>query len=158
MLPLRLSKLPRHVQSLLPANPFQLLILCTHAPTVLMHVPESYIGSEPSDDRAIPTTSEGYYIPASVAPRGDSRDDVPSRQSQRSEEIQSSMAVDGMDMDGSGNDTGNSEPGRSSKKKKGQRFFCTEFPPCNLSFTRSEHLARHIRFILTLVVESLCFC
>jgi hypothetical protein len=32
-----------------------------------------------------------------------------------------------------------------SKKKKGQRFFCTDFPPCNLSFTRSEHLARHIR-------------
>jgi hypothetical protein len=34
---------------------------------------------------------------------------------------------------------------RPSKKKKGQRFFCTDFPPCNLSFTRSEHLARHIR-------------
>ncbi|ETN42417.1 uncharacterized protein HMPREF1541_01572 [Cyphellophora europaea CBS 101466] len=33
----------------------------------------------------------------------------------------------------------------SSRKKKGQRFFCTGFPPCNLSFTRSEHLARHIR-------------
>ncbi|KAJ5808562.1 transcriptional regulator family: C2H2 zinc finger [Penicillium riverlandense] len=40
------------------------------------------------------------------------------------------------------------EPGSTappSKKKKGQRFFCTDFPPCNLSFTRSEHLARHIR-------------
>lgn len=39
------------------------------------------------------------------------------------------------------------EPGDAppSKKKKGQRFFCTNFPPCNLSFTRSEHLARHIR-------------
>ncbi|QDS71814.1 hypothetical protein FKW77_009636 [Venturia effusa] len=35
--------------------------------------------------------------------------------------------------------------GRPSKKKKGQRFFCTDFPPCQLSFTRSEHLARHIR-------------
>ena len=32
-----------------------------------------------------------------------------------------------------------------TKKKKGQRFFCTDFPPCQLSFTRSEHLARHIR-------------
>ncbi|KAE8146447.1 putative C2H2 transcription factor [Aspergillus avenaceus] len=32
-----------------------------------------------------------------------------------------------------------------SKKKKGQRFYCTDYPPCNLSFTRSEHLARHIR-------------
>ncbi|KAK7709481.1 Up in starvation [Botryosphaeria dothidea] len=33
---------------------------------------------------------------------------------------------------------------RPAKKKKGQRFFCTDFPPCQLSFTRSEHLARHI--------------
>jgi hypothetical protein len=78
--------------------------------------------------------------------------------------IQSSMAVDDMDMDGSeddqdgsDNDTENGEPGRSSKKKKGQRFFCTDFPPCNLSFTRSEHLARHIRFIHPPVVESLFF-
>ncbi|KAL1961270.1 hypothetical protein VTO42DRAFT_3216 [Malbranchea cinnamomea] len=38
-----------------------------------------------------------------------------------------------------------SAAGPPSKKKKGQRFFCTDFPPCNLSFTRSEHLARHIR-------------
>jgi C2H2 transcription facotor len=57
------------------------------------------------------------------------------------------MDVDGSDddQDGSDNDTENGEPGRSSKKKKGQRFFCTDFPPCSLSFTRSEHLARHIR-------------
>jgi hypothetical protein len=47
---------------------------------------ESYIDSEPLGDRAIPTTSEAYYIPASIAPRGDSRDDVPSRPSRRSEE------------------------------------------------------------------------
>ncbi|KAI9777502.1 MAG: hypothetical protein M1816_004707 [Peltula sp. TS41687] len=37
------------------------------------------------------------------------------------------------------------DSGRPSKKKKGQRFFCTDYPPCKLSFTRSEHLARHIR-------------
>ncbi|KAI4272697.1 MAG: hypothetical protein LQ337_005131, partial [Flavoplaca oasis] len=37
------------------------------------------------------------------------------------------------------------ETGRPSKKKKGQKFYCTDFPPCSLSFTRSEHLARHIR-------------
>ena len=57
------------------------------------------------------------------------------------------MDLDASDdeQDGSDNDTENGEPGRSSKKKKGQRFFCTEYPPCNLSFTRSEHLARHIR-------------
>jgi hypothetical protein len=35
--------------------------------------------------------------------------------------------------------------GKASKKKKGQRFYCSDYPPCNLSFTRSEHLARHIR-------------
>lgn len=31
------------------------------------------------------------------------------------------------------------------KKKKGQKFFCKGYGECNLSFTRSEHLARHIR-------------
>lgn len=47
--------------------------------------------------------------------------------------------------DASDNESATSE--RPSKKKKGQRFFCTEFPPCQLSFTRSEHLARHIRYV-----------
>lgn len=47
--------------------------------------------------------------------------------------------------DGSDNESVTSDSHRPSKKKKGQRFFCTEFPPCTLSFTRSEHLARHIR-------------
>ncbi|KAF8537416.1 hypothetical protein BDD12DRAFT_226398 [Trichophaea hybrida] len=35
--------------------------------------------------------------------------------------------------------------GNRVKKKKGTKFHCTGFGPCNLSFTRSEHLARHIR-------------
>ncbi|CAK4024399.1 Biofilm and cell wall regulator 1 [Lecanosticta acicola] len=47
--------------------------------------------------------------------------------------------------DESDNDSVTSESQRPSKKKKSQRFFCTDFPPCQLSFTRSEHLARHIR-------------
>ncbi|KAK5124349.1 hypothetical protein LTR85_001566 [Meristemomyces frigidus] len=47
--------------------------------------------------------------------------------------------------DGSDNESVDSDSQRPSKKKKGQRFFCSEFPPCQLSFTRSEHLARHIR-------------
>lgn len=42
-------------------------------------------------------------------------------------------------------DAGDTAP--PSKKKKGQRFYCKDFPPCKLSFTRSEHLARHIRFV-----------
>lgn len=48
----------------------------------------------------------------------------------------------GSDAEGSVNADGTS----SNKKKKGnQRFWCKEYPPCKLSFTRSEHLARHIR-------------
>lgn len=49
------------------------------------------------------------------------------------------------DRDGSENEADQGSSAPPSKKKKGQRFFCTDFPPCNLSFTRSEHLARHIR-------------
>lgn len=37
------------------------------------------------------------------------------------------------------------DDGTRTKKKKSQRFYCTDYPPCALSFTRSEHLARHIR-------------
>ncbi|KAF2232364.1 hypothetical protein EV356DRAFT_517481 [Viridothelium virens] len=55
------------------------------------------------------------------------------------------MEDDDEEGEGSDNESITSESQRPSKKKKGQRFFCTEFPPCQLSFTRSEHLARHIR-------------
>jgi C2H2 transcription facotor len=49
-------------------------------------------------------------------------------------------------MDGSEvEDNADEDNTKPSKKKKGQRFFCKDFPPCELSFTRSEHLARHIR-------------
>ena len=59
-------------------------------------------------------------------------------------------AEDGAEDDGSDNDSVTSDSQRPSKKKKGQRFFCTDFPPCQLSFTRSEHLARHIRFVMSI--------
>lgn len=49
------------------------------------------------------------------------------------------------DQDASDVDEEQGEDGAAARKKKGQRFFCTGYPPCNLSFTRSEHLARHIR-------------
>jgi hypothetical protein len=54
------------------------------------------------------------------------------------------------DMDCSDEDDGSDEEsinadGTRSRKKKSQRFYCLDYPPCNLSFTRSEHLARHIR-------------
>ena len=35
--------------------------------------------------------------------------------------------------------------GKSKKKGKGRTFQCSGFPGCTMSFTRSEHLARHIR-------------
>lgn len=54
------------------------------------------------------------------------------------------MRGDNDGKDASDNESTHSDS-RPSKKKKGQRFFCTDFPPCQLSFTRSEHLARHIR-------------
>ncbi|OQN99719.1 hypothetical protein B0A48_14489 [Cryoendolithus antarcticus] len=54
-------------------------------------------------------------------------------------------ADEGAEDDGSDDESATSDSQRPSKKKKGQRFFCTDFPPCQLSFTRSEHLARHIR-------------
>jgi C2H2 transcription facotor len=47
---------------------------------------------------------------------------------------------------GSDEDSINAD-GSRSKKKKSQRFYCTDYPPCGLSFTRSEHLARHIRYV-----------
>jgi C2H2 transcription facotor len=49
--------------------------------------------------------------------------------------------------DGAGSDDESSTEDASGQKKskKSQRFYCTDYPPCNLSFTRSEHLARHIR-------------
>ncbi|ROW07356.1 hypothetical protein VMCG_03754 [Cytospora schulzeri] len=49
------------------------------------------------------------------------------------------------DAGSDGEDSVNADGSRSNKKKKSQRFYCTDYPPCNLSFTRSEHLARHIR-------------
>lgn len=59
-----------------------------------------------------------------------------------------SMDVDMDDSDGDGaasDDDSVNADGSKSSKKKSQRFYCTDYPPCNLSFTRSEHLARHIR-------------
>lgn len=72
---------------------------------------------------------------------------------------QSSRSVGSQDVEmGGGDDEGiasddesvTDDPKQASKKKKAQRFYCTNFPPCHLSFTRSEHLARHIRSVETL--------
>lgn len=100
--------------------------------------------------RPLPNSPFSNSFSVKTQPLGTTRPGVAGRgDSQRS--IQSSESLD-IDMDESDEGEGvsdaeslDAETGRPSKKKKGQRFFCTEFPPCNLSFTRSEHLARHIR-------------
>jgi hypothetical protein len=68
----------------------------------------------------------------------------------------SSPDPEDMEIDTGGNSPEDNNEGQDSdmdstqgvrtKKKKQQRFYCTEYPPCSLSFTRSEHLARHIRY------------
>ena len=64
---------------------------------------------------------------------------------------------DNAEDDGSDNDSVTSDSQRPSKKKKGQRFFCQDFPPCQLSFTRSEHLARHIRYVPSTISEDIAY-
>lgn len=73
-----------------------------------------------------------------------------SRKSGDSEDVDmnDSDAEDGAGDDaGSDDDSVNADGTKSKNKKKSQRFYCTDYPPCNLSFTRSEHLARHIRYV-----------
>lgn len=100
--------------------------------------------------RALPTTPfspsqlSEVRTPSSLA-RGESHRSVHSHASNDSGDVE--MADDDEeDEDDSDNDSVTSDTNRPRKKKKGQRFFCTDFPPCQLSFTRSEHLARHIRY------------
>lgn len=71
-------------------------------------------------------------------------DSIASTQSKRSHDVDMDDSDEGGD-DASDDESVNPDGTKSTKKKKGQKFYCTDFPPCNLSFTRSEHLARHIR-------------
>ena len=86
-------------------------------------------------------------VPDNVEPqnkplhRGDSQYSTKSRDSEDVDMDESDEGEDG----GSDEESVDADGTRSTKKKKSQRFYCTDYPPCNLSFTRSEHLARHIR-------------
>ncbi|KAL2063907.1 hypothetical protein VTL71DRAFT_4401 [Oculimacula yallundae] len=87
----------------------------------------------------IPTSLKQEPLPTSLS-RGDSLHSTKSRDSQGGD----------LDSDDSGEER--SEDGASvtadgKKRKKGDpgRFECLNYPPCKLSFTRSEHLARHVR-------------
>lgn len=83
--------------------------------------------------------------PGSFLHRGASHRSVHSVQSIESRGTRMEDEDEDDDVAESENESVTSDTNRPSKKKKGQRFFCTDFPPCALSFTRSEHLARHIR-------------
>lgn len=103
--------------------------------------------SAPKPAGQLPLPTSPFAVPSDTETRLTTLQRGSSNNSGHSSRNAEEMDVDDSedDQDGSDNDTENGEPGRTSKKKKGQRFFCTDFPPCNLSFTRSEHLARHIR-------------
>ncbi|CZT49984.1 uncharacterized protein RSE6_10896 [Rhynchosporium secalis] len=68
--------------------------------------------------------------------------------SQHSTKSKDSKGGDG-DSDDSGDDKSEDEAsgisGGKKKKKKDGGFVCYKYPPCKLAFTRSEHLARHVR-------------
>jgi hypothetical protein len=103
-----------------------------------------------SGQRALPEAAPST-TPTLGHARVDSKMDVRPESSRASpQESEKSAESQDVEMkeegkDGSGNESADEDNSRPSKKKKGQRFFCTDFPPCTLSFTRSEHLARHIR-------------
>ena len=102
----------------------------------------------PAAPRAAPSLTSPSPMPL-VSTRAD-----PQHQRNSAMDVQRDSTMDVKMADGdddplddvSDADSATSESHRPSrKKKKGQRFFCTDYPPCQLSFTRSEHLARHIR-------------
>lgn len=107
-------------------------------------------GQKPLPDSPFtPSHRDGtQHHPDPTLSRENSHRSVQSHQSADSQDQDVDMADDDDEQDGSDNDSVASDSQRpSKKKKKGQRFFCTDFPPCTLSFTRSEHLARHIRYV-----------
>lgn len=120
----------------------------------------STFNSAPTDQAGLPNASL-----SSAGRPSDLADGTPRREN--SQHSTKSSRRDSMDVDmddsdgetGAGGDDGTISDGdsvgpdgsKSSKKKKSQRFYCTDYPPCNLSFTRSEHLARHIRLVFILL-------
>ncbi|KAG5982388.1 hypothetical protein E4U55_001982 [Claviceps digitariae] len=111
------------------------------------------------DDSKTPTRATFAASADQKRLSSDSKDYLPRRENSQHSTKSSrrdSMDVDMDDSDGETGITGEDGIGsddesvgadgsKSGKKKKSQRFYCTDYPPCTLSFTRSEHLARHIR-------------
>ncbi|KAL2023293.1 hypothetical protein VTK56DRAFT_3031 [Thermocarpiscus australiensis] len=104
-----------------------------------------------ASQKPLPTSPfpESVQVPELATTTAATREN--SQQSRTSKEADD-VDMDDSDMeghaadDGAGSDVDSvNADGTKSRKKKSQRFYCTDYPPCNLSFTRSEHLARHIR-------------
>ena len=101
--------------------------------------------------RPLPTSPFRNSFSSPSQPSSDARPTPVVREdSQRSLQSNSTQDIEMIESDGEGDgsegESVDPETGSVSKKKKGQRFFCTGFDNCKLSFTRSEHLARHIRY------------
>ncbi|KAK4149728.1 Biofilm and cell wall regulator 1 [Chaetomidium leptoderma] len=103
-----------------------------------------------SSQKPLPTSPfpESVQIPELAATTPKREHSQHSRRSKESDDVDmddsDGEGHEGDDGAGSDDESVNGD-GTKNKKKKSQRFYCTEYPPCNLSFTRSEHLARHIR-------------
>ncbi|OTA99033.1 hypothetical protein M426DRAFT_27886 [Hypoxylon sp. CI-4A] len=94
----------------------------------------------------IPESIEEKHTPKQTPKRENSQHSRKSRGDSEDVDMDDSDGeTHGDDGAGSDDESVNADGTKSNKKKKSQRFYCTDYPPCNLSFTRSEHLARHIR-------------
>ncbi|KAA8908116.1 hypothetical protein FN846DRAFT_906327 [Sphaerosporella brunnea] len=96
-----------------------------------------------------PATSFDFRTRAAVAATPATKDDGASSQrgfSSGQEEKGEEMHDQDRDSSEPAEKSGASGKGSGRvKKKKGTKFHCTGFGNCTLAFTRSEHLARHIR-------------
>lgn len=146
---------PRPANSIVPEHSLDAAVEESIAITPTRH---SFAGSESQ----LLITDDPFVTPQKPNELGDAQNTLKRDSSTRSSASQLVEGGDDVEMgdgdddeagedDGSDNDSVTSDSQRPSKKKKGQRFFCTEFPPCTLSFTRSEHLARHIRYVSSLM-------
>ena len=130
-------------------------LVVTDIPSHPRHTEEAGTPTTPKASRPIldpvpplpPTPPSTQHASQSANPQPPTAvPDPPSLPAQGSVDTESMDLDDPDDSDLDSDDDGEATEGdAASRKKKGQRFFCTGYPPCNLSFTRSEHLARHIR-------------
>ncbi|KAG9232850.1 hypothetical protein BJ875DRAFT_336877, partial [Amylocarpus encephaloides] len=88
------------------------------------------------------TIPEAHQSPKKPVRRGDSQYSTRSR---KSEDVEMGGDSEGEEHGSENESVVNADETKTSTKKKSQKFYCTAFPPCFLNFTRSEHLARHIR-------------